>query len=96
MELARLITNYNESTEINKSENSLVEQACRLYLKALESLLVSESSKHNSFQQSLLENEHFHRSLLACSSETVLLIKDFTKPTFEEILEISRISVFDF
>lgn len=74
---------FAEERREDAEYDSYAEQVCRLYLRALEALLVNEEEKEAACMGGLLENEYFHRSLMACATESVLLVKDVTTVAFE-------------
>mmetsp|Transcript_128 Transcript_128/g.427 ORF Transcript_128/g.427 Transcript_128/m.427 type:complete len:987 (-) Transcript_128:24-2984(-) len=76
---------------------SVREQIQTLYWRALLQILHKESERLKTERHdTLLKNDVFHRSLLACAAETVLKAHTLVTLTFPRILRLFHISAFEF
>ena len=86
--LAHLDTRGNDEVRL---------QSCALYWRALVQLLDKESSRLGvTAHPSLLGSESFHKSLLACATETVLKAHSLITLTFPRVLETFGITAIEF
>ena len=68
-----------------------------LFYGCLEQLLLQEESKSSNDEfLSVLNNESFYRSLIACSIEIVFFVLNVSNIKFERLLEICKIQAFEF
>lgn len=71
-------------------------EALKLYYKVLETMCIAEAKIKNVQNLTpLLTNERFHRSLLACSAELVLVARKTMTMVFPAVIERAGITAFD-
>ena len=75
--------------------NTKIEELSKFYYIVISRVLNKELEKHNSIEELLL-NEDFQRGLYSCCLEALLYLHSVVSINFEEVLEISGASAFDF
>jgi hypothetical protein len=93
-----LFANFSEETVDNSSKsNSKIETLREIYWTALIRLLENEEKRMAGGNlQTILCNEEFQMSLVACCVETLLYTQNITSLSFMEILNVLGVSVFSF
>ena len=72
-------------------------QIVSLYLRVLEDLLIQEEKKTKSPNYfEILNNDSFHKALIACSIETVNFVMNSTNVSFVKLLDICECQAFEF
>jgi len=102
--LVERVLNY-EKENATKNSNPLSDkkikdkqsQMVNLYLKVLEELLNQEERKTDTPNYvEILSNVEFHKSLIACSIETVFFVNNSSSVAFPKLLELCEIQPFEF
>lgn len=102
----RIVDNVFLQDQENQSVNSQVlakkqkdyrSQIIAVYFKVLEELLIQEEKKiHSQNFADILQNEQFHRALIACCIETTFFVNNYSAVSFVKLLELCDVQAFEF
>ena len=81
--------------EKTEEKNSKIEELSKFYQIVISRILNKEIEKNNNIE-GLLMNEEFLRGIYSCCLEALLYLHSVVSINFEEVLDISGITAFDF